>query len=97
VGEGSYQISPQQAGELYLWFSQPWWIDYDYDPVVVVEMVSSRERIAQATLSEIKGMLTYCVRGERFCEGHYDSLVERGIVEAILQRLAELRDSVPDE
>jgi hypothetical protein len=35
-------------------------------------------------------MLTYVVRGERFCDGHWGAMVEGGQVRRLLQRLAEL-------
>jgi hypothetical protein len=35
-------------------------------------------------------MLTYCVRGERFCDGHLGGMIEKGHVQRILQRLREI-------
>jgi hypothetical protein len=39
-------------------------------------------------------MLTYCVRGERFCDGHWENLLRSGRVVALLRRLAELREAL---
>ena len=50
-----------------------------------------RGRIARASLDEIRAMLTWCVRGERFCDGHWASILEEGIVFAILDRLRAIR------
>jgi hypothetical protein len=36
-------------------------------------------------------MLTYCVRGERFSDGHWGAMIEAGYVRRLLERLAELR------
>jgi hypothetical protein len=39
-------------------------------------------------------MLTYCVRGERFCDGHWAAMLESGRVVAILRRLRVLCGSL---
>ena len=39
-------------------------------------------------------MLTYCVRGERFSDGHWEAMVESGVIRSILERLQELRAEV---
>ena len=36
-------------------------------------------------------MLTFCVRGERFCDGHWAAMIEGGQVRRLLERLAELK------
>ena len=36
-------------------------------------------------------MLTYCVRGERFCDGFWGSAIESGKIRAILERLKEIQ------
>ena len=69
---------------------QPWWSDYEYVPREAAGMLADEERIARATLDEIKTMLTYCVRGERFADGHWAAMLESGKVVAILRRLAGL-------
>jgi len=37
-----------------------------------------------AALSQIKTMLTYCVRGERFSEGFWGEMIERGYIRQLL-------------
>ena len=32
-------------------------------------MFKSEKKLVVASLQEIKSMLTYCIRGERFCDG----------------------------
>lgn len=53
-------------------------------------MLEDDEVVNTADLAQIKTMLTYCVRGERFCEGHWSAMIEDGDVRRLLQRLAEL-------
>ncbi|WP_131177673.1 DUF6508 domain-containing protein [Phytopseudomonas dryadis] len=67
------------------------WSDFDYDVNRAGEMLKTPERIASASLDELRSMLTWCVRGERFCDGHHALVIENGYVLALLQRLQALR------
>ncbi|MBN1248123.1 MAG: hypothetical protein JXC32_10730 [Anaerolineae bacterium] len=71
----------------------PCWSDYGYNPRRAGELVRDDQRIAAASLPEVRTMLTYCVRGERFADGHWARMLELGRVQAILRRLAELRET----
>jgi hypothetical protein len=82
---------PQMVEEFFRQASLEWWQDYEYKPEIAGKMVASDEAIASASLAEIKTMLTYCVRGERFCDGHWGVMVRKGRIGAILRRLKELR------
>jgi hypothetical protein len=75
---------------------QPCWSDYGYDPAQVSQMLKDDTLIEEASLEEIKSMLTYCVRGERFSDGHWDGVLKSGQVTAILRRLAVLRASLSE-
>ena len=50
-------------------------------------MLQSKQKITEASLQEIKFMLTFCLRGERFCDGHVASMIEAGKIASILKRL----------
>jgi hypothetical protein len=67
------------------------WCDYQYDPKSVGKMIRDPHKIAHATLQEIKSMLTWCVRGERFCGGHWGNVIGNGHIRNILLRLQALR------
>ncbi len=56
-------------------------------------MLEDQALVRRASISEIKTILTYCVRGERFSEGHWGAMIELGHVLRLLERLAELRDA----
>ena len=73
---------------------QTHWSDYEYQPREAGAMLSDDEVIATASLHELKTMLTYCVRGERFGDGHWAHMLETGRIVAILRRLATLRDEI---
>ena len=67
------------------------WIDYDYNPERAYQLLQDEARVRRATLQEIKAMLTYCVRGERFSDGHWAEMIEKGHIRRILERLNEIK------
>lgn len=71
--------------------SRPFWVDRHYLDTDVETWFEEPNVIAEAGLGEIKSLLTYIVRGERFCDGHVGQLIEGGHVQRLLRRLAELR------
>ncbi len=84
---------PKDVEEFYRLAGKSCWNDYDYDPAEAGEMVQSNEFIASASLAQIKTILTYCVRGECFVQGHWDAMIQQGRIGAILRRVQQLRDS----
>ena len=73
---------------------QPCWSDYDYDPVQAGKMLADEQLIRQASMAQVKTMLTYCARGERFCDGLWGAVLGSGRVQALLRRLRELREEI---
>lgn len=67
------------------------WADHDYISKNVGEAIRDPQRVACATLEEIESMLSWCVHGERFCDGHWGRVIEEGCLRNILVRLRELR------
>lgn len=70
---------------------QAWWQDRDYYPPSAGAMLANAEAVSRATLEQVRTMLICCVRGERFCDGYWEGLLESGQIVALLQRLADLR------
>jgi len=66
------------------------WLDYEYRPEEAARMLSSQEFVMMASLSQIKTMLTYCLRGERFSDGHWAEMIEKGYIRNILERINQL-------
>jgi hypothetical protein len=87
-----YPIYCDDVLEFYQLAGQPHWSDYDYEPREAYTMLSDDEFITTASLDNIKTMLTYCVRGERFGDGHWAHMLESGRIVALLRRLAALRN-----
>ena len=67
------------------------WNDPDYSPAVAGELLRDETAVANADLDTIKTLLTFCVRGERFCDGHWGAMIEEGHVRRLLERLVQLR------
>jgi hypothetical protein len=71
------------------------WLDRGYSPEQAAGMIAAEGTMAAASLAEVRTMLTYCVRGERFSDGHWASMIEEGVIRALLERLKELRAESP--
>jgi len=70
------------------------WCDYGYDPSQAGEMLGDENIVKSASLSQIKTMLTYCVRGERFGDGHWGAMIEQGYIRRLLERLEVIRSEM---
>jgi hypothetical protein len=67
--------------------SQEQWLDYVYSPDNALHKIESQNFIQFASLLDLKSMITFCVRGERFCDGHWGDMIENGTIRKILERL----------
>jgi hypothetical protein len=81
----------QAVSEFFRAAGQDCWMDFDYVPAEAGRMLEDPDFVRRASLDELKTMLTYCVRGERFCDGHWGAMVEQGHVRRLLERLKGLR------
>jgi hypothetical protein len=70
--------------------SRDCWSDYGDGIAEAADMLKDEARVRSADLDAIKMMLTFCVRGERFCGGHWANVLRAGHIRRLLQRLAEL-------
>lgn len=73
---------------------QPWWTDFKYEPRRAYELLRDDAFIEQCSLDDVRTMLTYCVRGERFSDGLWAQVLETGRIAALLRRLSVLRDEL---
>ena len=67
------------------------WIDYEYNPEQAYQMLRDESLVKTASLSQIKTMLTFCLRGERFSDGHWAQVIEGGYIRRLLERLNEIK------
>ena len=70
------------------------WRDYDYNPEQAYQMLRDENLIKAASLSQIKTVLTFCVRGERFSDGHWEEMIEKGYIRQLLERLNEIKSEL---
>jgi len=87
-----YPIYCDDVLEFFALAGQTHWSDFRYNPRQAHDMLHDDELIAAASPDQIRTMLTYCVRGERFMDGHWAHMLESGRIVALLRRLAALRD-----
>lgn len=66
--------------------SEPW-CDHDYAQKDVPALIREPGFIEGASLEELKTILTYCVRGERFGDGFWGALIQQGLIQRLLKRL----------
>ena len=66
------------------------WAIKRYDPKVIIHMLNNEDYIKSADLQNIKNMLAFCVRGERFTPGHWASMITEGYIKQILERLGQI-------
>ena len=58
-------------------------------------MLRDEHLVKTASLSQIKTMLTFYVRGERFSDGHWGTMIETGYIRRLLERLNEIKSEPP--
>lgn len=80
---------PEVAQKFFKSAARDCWSDFGYEPNEAERRLKEPQFIERASLSEIKTLLTYCVRGERFCDGHWGMMIREGYICRILARLRE--------
>lgn len=70
------------------------WLDYQYSPEEAGKMIRDENFIKTASLPQIKTMLTFCVRGERFSDGHWEQTIQQGYIRRLLERLNEIKSEL---
>ena len=66
------------------------WLDYGYQPQEAYDTLQDEARLRSASLTQVKTLLTYCLRGERFSDGHWEEMILKGYIRRILERLIDL-------
>ena len=87
--------SPEYDPAVYAFFSllsQECWSDYDYLRKDPASMLRRPGAVEQATLDEVKTMLTFCKRRENFCGGFWAGVIANGSVRRLLDRLIKLSE-----
>lgn len=85
-----YPEYEQVVGRFFRAASKKWWMDKRNQPETAAAMLMDERALLDAVINDIRSMLTYCVRGERFCDGHWAAMIEGGHVCRLLRRLASV-------
>jgi hypothetical protein len=86
-----FAVYASDVEEFFSLAGQPCWCDREYVPAEAATMLEDDNLVQIATIDQLRTMLTYCVRGERFCDGHWESVLRSGRVVSLLRRLKVLR------
>jgi hypothetical protein len=89
-----YPVYDGEISEFIRVASQDCWMDYGYTPSVAGEMFMNDEIVNAATLEQFRTMLTWFVRTERFCDGHWNGVIRSGRLTLLLKRLEVLREEM---
>ena len=73
--------------------SAPCWTDTNYLAEGAAEMLADEALVRNASLDQVRTMLTFCVRGERFCDGHWGAMIREGHIRRLLERLKEIESA----
>jgi hypothetical protein len=76
---------------------QPWWSASRYDPATASGLQDDDEFIQGCALDDVRTMLTFCVRMERFGDRLWEHVLETGRATALLRRLAALRETLLED
>jgi hypothetical protein len=69
------------------------WLDFEYGPEAARQMLVNDDVVRSASLAQVRTMLTFCVRGERFSDGHWADMIEIGYIRRLLERLIALQSA----
>jgi len=69
------------------------WRDHHFNQYVVSKMITSDVVVQCADLPQIKQMISFCVRGDKFMsEGYLGSMIKDGHVSRLLKRLDKIKN-----
>jgi hypothetical protein len=89
-----YPSYDKMVDEFFRQVSNPVWLADEYNPAQASAMLKDDNLIRTASISQIKTMLTFCLRGERFCDGHWAAVITGGYIRKILERLNEIKEKM---
>jgi len=70
--------------------ARPPWCDAGYDPADAAAFLDDARRLEDATLAQLRSVLTWCLRGERFDQGHHAALLAGGHLQRVMDRLSRI-------
>ena len=85
-------MAPAAAGLFQALYDNGWVEPFDWSEFQdeAIGFFENPLRLESVDLETIRKLLTLHVRKDRFCEGHFLEMLEKGHIQAILRRLAQL-------
>ncbi|MET0084822.1 MAG: DUF6508 domain-containing protein [Sedimenticola sp.] len=88
-----YPAYRPEVSEFFTTLQNEPWVDYEYDPNAVGERLT-KAAIQDADIDELRSILTFMARSERFCDGAWAGHFEDGLLIEALERLKALRELI---
>lgn len=88
--DGGYPHYVEAVERFFGLASEACWMDQGYKPIESSEMLKDANFIKRANWEQVKKMLTFCVRSERFNDGAWAGAIESGEIVLLLRRIAAL-------
>jgi hypothetical protein len=85
-----YPVNEEDVLEFFHLASREYWDDYEYRPEVAGKIPQDDRAIETADIKTIKTLLTFCVGGEKFFDGHWGSVLQVERIQKLLTRLQQL-------
>ena len=89
LGGGFYVYHPT-VNAFFELASQEHWKDYQYVDNFSEKMIEPG-KIEEASINQLKTIITWCDRAERFVEGHWEYVIKDEIIKRVLLRLKEIK------
>ena len=89
-----YPIYNQLVQEFFRMAAGEAWADHGYHPEQAARMLKDEDLVKTASLAQIRTMLTFCLRGERFSDGHWAQMIEDGHIRRLLERMNEIKSEM---
>ncbi len=95
IEEGVFQfpfpVYDPHVTEFFALAGHPCWTDYEYTAQrqMVEAAIRDQASVGTFTLADLRTALTYCVRGERFNDGHWGQMIKCGFIASLLSKLIE--------
>ena len=89
---GGFYIYHPTVNTFFELVSQEHWKDYQYVDNFSEKMIGPG-KIEEASINQLKTILTWCDRVERFVEGHWEYVIKDDVIKRVLNRLIQINEN----
>ena len=87
---GGFYVHHPTVNAFFELAGQEHWKDYQYVDNFSEKMIEPG-KIEEASINQLKTIITWCDRVERFVEGHWEYVIKDEIIKRVLLRLKEIK------